>query len=36
MVAVDLETLASHALKAVWSCQAIVQEENGNYLARLS
>lgn len=33
---VDLETLAGHALKAAWSCEVIIQEEDGNYLAQLS
>jgi len=32
---VDAVTLAEHAEKARWSCEILVQEENGNYLAKL-
>lgn len=32
---VDPETLINHALKADWSCNIIVQEEDGTYLASL-
>jgi SAM-dependent methyltransferase len=33
---VDAVTLAGHAEKANWSCEILVQEENGNYLAKLT
>jgi len=33
---VDPGTLAEHSLKADWSCHIIHQEEDGNYLARLT
>jgi 2-polyprenyl-3-methyl-5-hydroxy-6-metoxy-1,4-benzoquinol methylase len=33
---VDSETLTEHALKKGWSCEVILQEEDGNYLGRLS
>ncbi len=33
---VDSVTLAEHAKKANWSCEISVQEDNGNYLARLT
>jgi SAM-dependent methyltransferase len=33
---VDAVTLAEHAVKAEWSCEILVQEENGNYLAKLT
>lgn len=32
---VDAVTLAEHAEKAGWMCEILVQEENGNYLAKL-
>jgi len=32
---VDAETLAGHASTAGWCCEILVQEEDGNYLARL-
>jgi SAM-dependent methyltransferase len=32
---VDSETLANHASKAGWSCEILLQEEDGNYLAKL-
>jgi SAM-dependent methyltransferase len=32
----DAATLAGHAEKAGWSCQIIVQENDGNYLAKLT
>lgn len=31
---VDPETLAEHAAEANWSCEIILQEQNGDYLAR--
>jgi SAM-dependent methyltransferase len=33
---VDPETLADHASKAGWSCEILLQEDDGNYLARLT
>jgi SAM-dependent methyltransferase len=33
---VDAVTLAEHAAKAGWSCEILVQEKDGNYLARLT
>jgi len=33
---VDPETLTEHAEKAGWQCEVLVQEETGNYLARLT
>jgi SAM-dependent methyltransferase len=33
---VDPETLTEHAARANWSCEIIRQEENGDYLARLT
>lgn len=32
---VDSETLANHAAKAGWSCEILLQDEDGNYLAKL-
>lgn len=33
---VDAETLGIHALKVGWQCEVISQQQDGNYLARLS
>ncbi|UCB42381.1 MAG: methyltransferase domain-containing protein [Dehalococcoidales bacterium] len=33
---IDSETLANHASKAGWSCTVLFQEEDGNYLAKLT
>ena len=33
---VDSETLVNHASKAGWSCDILLQEEDGNYLAKLT
>jgi SAM-dependent methyltransferase len=33
---VDAETLKEHAVDAAWKCEVILQENNGDYLARLS
>lgn len=33
---VDSETLANHSSKAGWFCEIILQEEDGNYLAKLT
>jgi len=33
---VDAATLAEHAAKAGWPCEILVQEKDGNYLARLT
>ena len=36
LLRVDPETLVFHARKAGWSCQLVMEEEDGNYLARLT
>jgi SAM-dependent methyltransferase len=33
---VDPETLANHASKAGWSCEILLREDDGNYLAKLT
>jgi len=33
---VDSETLADHSSKAGWFCEILLQEEDGNYLAKLT
>ena len=33
---VDPDTLADHARRAGWSCEVVMQQEDGEYLARLA
>jgi hypothetical protein len=32
---VDRQTLAEHAARAGWTCETVLEQESGDYLARL-